>query len=65
MTSASTLKFNDGEYDYMLDIIVDENNAFVSLSEQNHRIFIPEEMIGQQTEAQGEDTAPAQAAAQG
>lgn len=65
MTSASTLKFNDGEYDYMLDIIVDENNAFVSLSEQNHRIFIPEEMIGQQTEAQGEDTAPVQTAAQG
>lgn len=65
MTSATTLKFNDGNYDYNLEIVVDENNAFVSLSEQNHRIFIPEEMIGQPTEAQGEDTAPAQAAAQG
>lgn len=64
MTSASTLKFNDGEYDYKLDIIVDENNNFVSLSEQNLRVFIPENMIGQPTEAQGEDTAPAQAAAQ-
>ena len=65
MTSASTLKINDGEYDYVLDIIVDENNNFVSLSEQNLRIFIPEDKIGQPTEAQGEDTAPAQAAAQG
>ncbi len=64
MTSASTLKFNDGEYDYKLDIIVDENNNFISLSEQNLRVFIPENMIGQPTEAQGEDTAPAQAAAQ-
>lgn len=65
LTSASTLKFNDGEYDYDLEIIIDENNNFVSLSEQNHRIFIPEDQIGQQTEAQGEDTAPAQAGAQG
>lgn len=65
LTSASTLKFNDGEYDYDLEIIIDENNNFVSLTQQNHRIFIPEEQIGQQTEAQGEDTAPAQAGVQG
>lgn len=65
MTSATTLKFNDGSYDYNLEIVIDENNAFVSLSEQNHRIFIPEELVGQATEAQGEDTAPALAAAQG
>lgn len=62
MTSATTLTFNDGDYDYNLEIVIDENNTFVSLSEQNHRIFIPEELIGQATEAQGEDTAPALAA---
>ncbi len=68
MTSATTLRFNDGEYDYTLDIIVDEDNNFVSLSEQNHRIFVPIDMIDQQdeaqTEVQTEDTDAEQAAAQ-
>ncbi len=64
MTSATTLKFNDGEYDYMLDIIVDEDNNFVSLSEENHRIFVPIDMIDRQDEVQTEDTAADQAAAQ-
>lgn len=57
MTGATTLKFNDGSYDFALEIVVDENNAFVSLSEQNLRIFIPEELVGQVNDAQsGEDS---------
>lgn len=43
LDSATTLKFNDGEYDYTLQIVTDEDGNFVSLNEQNNlRIFVPE-----------------------
>ena len=42
MDSASTVKYNDGEHDYILEIVTDEETgALVSLSEQNFRIFVP------------------------
>lgn len=41
LTGAATLRFNDGQFDYTLEIVTDEDGAFVSLSEQNHRIFVP------------------------
>ena len=42
LDSASTLKYNDGEHEYSLEIVTDENNCFVSLNEQNFRIFVLE-----------------------
>jgi len=41
MDSASTVKYNDGDYDYVLEIVTDENGKLVSLNEQNLRIFVP------------------------
>lgn len=41
MDSASTVVFNDGDYNYTLEIVTDENGKFVSLNEQNLRIFVP------------------------
>lgn len=63
LDSASTLKYNDGEHDYSLVIVTDETNSFLSLNEQNFRIF---ELEGAQAEAPAEDSAaaPADAAAQ-
>ncbi|MBP3540128.1 MAG: hypothetical protein J6J62_09820, partial [Oscillospiraceae bacterium] len=57
LDSASTLKYNDGEHDYSLVIVTDENNCFLSLNEQNFRIF---ELEGAQTEAPAEDAAQPQ-----
>lgn len=42
LDSATTVKYNDGEHDYSLQIVTDESSAFVSLNEQNFRIFVPE-----------------------
>ena len=42
MDSASTVKYNDGDHDYILEIVTDEKTgALVSLNEQNFRIFLP------------------------
>lgn len=41
MDSATTVKYNDGSYDHILQIVTDESGALVSLSEQNFRIFVP------------------------
>ncbi len=57
LDSASTVKYNDGDHDYSLFIVTDENNSFLSLSEQNFRIF---ELEGAQTEAPAEDAAQPQ-----
>ena len=43
MDSASTVKYNDGSYDHVLQIVCDETGKLVSLSEQNFRIFVPAE----------------------
>ena len=41
MDSATTVKYNDGSHDHILQIVLDENGKLVSLSEQNFRIFVP------------------------
>lgn len=41
MDSASTVKYNDGSHDHVLQIVTDESGALISLSEQNFRIFVP------------------------
>lgn len=41
MNSASTVVFNDGDYNYTLEIVTDESGKLVSLNEQNLRIFVP------------------------
>lgn len=41
MDSATTVKYNDGSHDHILQIVTDESGALVSLSEQNFRIFVP------------------------
>ena len=41
MDSATTVKYNDGNFDHILQIVVDENGKLISLSEQNFRIFVP------------------------
>ena len=42
MDSATTVKYNDGSHDHILQIVTDESGALVSLSEQNFRIFVPQ-----------------------
>ena len=54
LTSASTLKYNDGEFDYQLTIVTDENDCFVSLSEENFRIFVLADQAGESTEETAE-----------
>jgi len=41
MDSATTVKYNDGSHDHILQIVCDENGQLLSLSEQNFRIFLP------------------------
>lgn len=41
MDSATTVKYNDGSYDHILQIVCDEAGNLISLSEQNFRIFVP------------------------
>ena len=41
MDSATTVKYNDGSHDHILQIVTDESGALISLSEQNFRIFVP------------------------
>lgn len=41
MDSATTVKYNDGSFDHILQIVCDENGNLLSLSEQNFRIFVP------------------------
>lgn len=41
MDSATTVTYNDGSHDHVLQIVCDENGQLVSLSEQNFRIFLP------------------------
>lgn len=41
MDSATTVKYNDGSYDHVLQIVCDENGNLVNLSEQNFRSFVP------------------------
>ena len=41
MDSATTVKYNDGSHDHILQIVTDESGALLSLSEQNFRIFVP------------------------
>jgi len=41
MDSATTVKYNDGSFDHVLQIVRDENGNLISLSEQNFRIFVP------------------------
>ncbi|MGI5976241.1 MAG: hypothetical protein ACOX68_00900 [Candidatus Limivicinus sp.] len=43
MDSASTLRYNDGAHDFVLEIVCDENGNIVSLNEQNFRVFVPAE----------------------
>ena len=43
MDSATTVKYNDGSYDHVLQIVCDETGNLISLSEQNFRIFVPAE----------------------
>jgi len=43
MDSATTVKYNDGSYDHILQIVCDENGNLISLSEQNFRIFVAAE----------------------
>lgn len=62
LDSASTLKYNDGEHEYSLEIVTDENNCFVSLNEQNFRIFVLESAATEPAAEAAE--APAEPAAQ-
>ena len=64
LDSATTVKYNDGEFDYSLEIVTDESGAFISLSEQNHRIFVPVENLTAEAETPAaEDTGAEEAPA--